>query len=193
VQRVAKKSLGQFLHEEIFVPAGMEHTFVYESPQAVPEIVAARFNRALGYEWSEKKELWKPAWGTPPDRTEKVLVVGDGSVWSNLEDMAKWDSAVRARKFLKPETWKLALTPAKTRKGKSTGYGLGWWTYADDDGKVYGYGHDGTWAGFENSYYRHLGTNRSTVILSNRDTLDTDELWEALDELVEKHLGRERE
>jgi CubicO group peptidase (beta-lactamase class C family) len=193
VQRVAKKSLGRFLHDEIFVPTGMEHTFVYESPQSVPEVADARYAHALGYEWNEKKEGWKPVWGTPPDRQEKVLVVGDGSVWSNLEDMAKWDSAVRARKFLKPETWKLALTPAKTRKGKSTGYGLGWWTYADDDGKVYGYGHDGTWGGFENSYYRHLGTNRSTVILSNRDTLDTDELWEALDELVEKHLGRERE
>ena len=191
VQRVAKKSLGRFLHDEIFVPAGMEHTFVYESPQAVPEIADARYAHALGYEWSEKKELWKPAWGTPPDRQEKVLVVGDGSVWSNLEDMAKWDSAVRARKFLKPETWKLALTPAKTRKGRSTGYGLGWWTYADDDGKVYGYGHDGTWGGFENSYYRHLGTNRSTVILSNHDMMDTDELWTALDELVEKHLTRE--
>jgi CubicO group peptidase (beta-lactamase class C family) len=191
VQRVAKKSLGRFLHDEIFVPAGMEHTFVYDSPQEAPQITDPRYSRAIGYEWNEKRENWKPGWGTPPDRQEKVLVVGDGSVWSNLEDMAKWDSAVRTRKFLKPETWKLALTSAKTRKGKNTGYGLGWFIYAEDDDQVYGVGHDGTWGGFENSYYRHLRTNRSTVILSNHDTMDTDELWTALDELVEKHLTRE--
>ena len=44
-------------------------------------------------------------------------------------------------------------------------------------------------AGFENSYYRDLGGNRSTIILSNRDTLDTDELYQALDALVDKHVG----
>jgi CubicO group peptidase (beta-lactamase class C family) len=189
VQRVAKKPFGEFLRDEIFIPAGMEHTFVCQFPQSAPDGADQRFNRALGYEWQAKKEVWKPSWGLPPRWPQKVMVVGDGGVWSNLEDMAKWDRAVRAKKFLKPATWKEALTPSKTRKGKALEYGKGWSIYANDDGSVYGYGHDGSWAGFENSYYRHLGTDRSTVILSNRDTMDTDKLWEALDALVEKHVG----
>ena len=189
VQRVAKKPFGEFVRDEIFIPAGMQHTFICQSPQSVPQEDDEKYNRAFGYEWHAKKESWKPSWGTPPEWPQKVMVVGDGGVWSNLEDMAKWDSAVRAKKFLKPETWKVALTPSTTRKGKPLEYGKGWFIYANDDGSVYGYGHDGSWAGFENSYYRHLGTNRSTVILSNRDTMDTDALWEALDELVEKHVG----
>ena len=189
VQRVAKQPFGEFVRDEIFIPAGMQHTFICQSPKSVPEEDDEKYNRAFGYEWHEKKESWKPSWGTPPEWPQKVMVVGDGGVWSNLEDMAKWDSAVRAKKFLKPATWKMALTPSTTRKGKVLEYGKGWFIYANDDGSVYGYGHDGSWAGFENTYYRHLGTNRSTVILSNRDTMDTDDLWTALDALVEKHVG----
>jgi CubicO group peptidase (beta-lactamase class C family) len=189
VQRVAKQPFGEFVRDEIFLPAGMEHTFVCQFPQSVPQGEDERYNRALGYEWHEKKEEWKQSWGTPPEWPQKVMVVGDGGVWSNLEDMAKWDSAVRAKKFLKPATWKLALTPSTTRKGKALEYGKGWFIYTNDDGSVYGFGHDGTWAGFENTYYRHLVTNRSTVILSNRDTMDTDKLWAALDALVEKHVA----
>ena len=192
VQRVAKQPFGEFVRDEIFIPAGMQHTFICQSPQSVPETEDDdKYNRAFGYEWHEKKESWKPSWGTPPNWPQKVMVVGDGGVWSNLEDMAKWDTAVRAKKFLKPETWKMALTPSTTRKGKVLEYGKGWFIYANDDGSVYGYGHDGSWAGFENTYYRHLGTHRSTVILSNRDTMDTDAMWEALDALVEKHVGGE--
>ena len=137
---------------------------------------------------SAEKSISPPE-ATWPDWSQKVMVVGDGGVWSNLEDMDKWDSAVRAKKFLKPATWKEALAPSKTRKGKVMEYGKGWFIYANNDGYVYGYGHDGTWAGFENSDCRHLGSNRSIVILSNRDTLDTDNLWTALDALVEKHVG----
>ncbi len=189
VQRVAKQPFGEFVRDEIFIPSGMLHTFICQSPKSVPQDDDEKYNRAFGYEWHEKKETWKPSWGTPPEWPQKVMVVGDGGVWSNLEDMAKWDAAVRARKFLKPETWKEALTPSTTRKGKVLEYGKGWFIYADDDGSVYGYGHDGTWAGFENTYYRHLITHRSTVILSNRDTMDTDDLWTALDALVEKYVG----
>ena len=189
VQRVAKKSFGQFLKEEIFTPLGMAETFVYESPSAVPLGAEPRFNRALGYEWRAKKQRWAPSWGTPPDRSEKVLVVGDGSIWSNLTDMVKWDAAVRQKKLLKAETWDLALSPAKTRRGALIDYGLGWSIYADKQGRVYGLGHDGSWGGFENSYYHHRGTNRSTVILSNHDTMDVDALWTALDALVERHLN----
>ncbi|MDB6005042.1 MAG: pbpE 1 [Prosthecobacter sp.] len=190
VQRVAKKPFSEFVREEIFLPAGMQHTFVCQSPQSVPQTEDDdKYNRAFGYEWRVKKEQWKPSWGTPPEWPQKVMVVGDGGVWSNLEDMAKWDAAVRARKLLKPATWKEALTPSTTRKGKAFDYGLGWTLYTDDDGSVYASGHDGTWAGFENTYYRDLGSHRSTIILSNRDTLDTDELYQALDALVDKHVG----
>jgi hypothetical protein len=102
--------------------------------------------------------------------------------------MEKWDLAVRKASFLKPETWKAALTPSKTRDGKTNDYGLGWGLYYNDPKQLYGYGHDGSWGGFETSYYRYLTADRTTVLLSNRGDFDTDKFWESLDKVVDKHL-----
>jgi CubicO group peptidase (beta-lactamase class C family) len=94
VERVAKKSFGDALREEIFSPAGMKNTFVYSGPAAIPENVAPPCNSAVGYEMQDKR--WVARWGLPPARRqEEHLEVGDGAVWSNLEDMAKWDAALR--------------------------------------------------------------------------------------------------
>jgi CubicO group peptidase (beta-lactamase class C family) len=189
VQRVARKSFGTFLREEVFTPAGMKHSFVYESPDAVPRRLPAACTPAIGYEKERKK--WQEAWGAPPLRHEKQLAVGDGSVWSNLEDMARWDAAVRGGKLLEPATARMALVPARTLDGKKNDYGLGWVLYLDK-GKMNGYGHDGSWGGFETSYYRYLGPDRSAVILSNRDDFDPDAFWYPLNDILEEHLARKK-
>ena len=186
IERVAKKPLHDFLHDEIFLPVGMTNTFLYQSPDSIPATHAPGCNHAIGYEWNARKGDWSPRWGLPPERHEKELVVGDGSIWTNLEDMAKWDLAVRSRKFLKPETWKLAITPATTNKGNTFHYALGWMTYYDDPTALFGYGHEGYWNGFTTSYYRYLSADFTLVILSNRDDTDTDAIWEGVDELLEK-------
>ncbi len=188
VERVSKKPFSQFLHDEIFAPVGMENTFVFQSPASVPASLAPGYNRAIGYEWKKHKEAWAPSWGAPPDRHEKEIIVGDGDVWTNLEDMAKWDLAVRAEKILKPETWKLAITPATTRKGTTFNYGLGWMCYYDDPKTLFGYGHEGSWSGFITSYYRYLTSDFTLVILSNRDDTDTDKLWEGVSKLMDKEF-----
>ncbi len=189
IERVSQRSFGKFLREEIFDPVGMEHSFVYESPNAVPDNPPGYIN-AVGYQWRNKKEIWEPTWGAPPTRHEELLVAGDGGVWTNLEDMLKWDLAVRGQKLLKPATWKLALTPSKTRDSQTNGYGLGWDLYFNQPNEIYGYGHEGSWEGFRTSYYRYLTEDRTTVLLSNRGNLDTDKLWTALDRVVGNHLTK---
>ncbi len=123
----------------------------------------------------------------PPLRQETLLAVGDGAIWSNLEDFVAWDTALRNGKLLKAETMKLALTSGKTRDGKPTDYGFGWGLFFDESGKLIGYGHEGSWGGFRTSYYRYLTADRTTVILSNRGNFDPDKFWYVLDAAVEKH------
>lgn len=187
IERVSKRSFGTFLKEEIFTPVGMKHSFVYEDPKTLPRNPPEYVN-AVGYEWRKRKEIWEPTWGTPPDRHEELLSVGDGAVWTNLEDMAQWDLVVRDERLLKPETWKLALTPSRTSNGKANGYGLGWSVYFNNPDTLNGYGHDGSWGGFKTTYYRYLTAERTTVLLSNRGNLDTDKLWLALDLAVADQL-----
>src|SRR5262249_42541372 len=166
VERVAKKSFGAVLRDELFVPAGMKHSFVYESPNAAPKRAAPGYIPAVGYEKGKKPGAWKDAWGAPPFRNEELLTVGDGGIWCNLEDLALWDAALRQGKLLKPATMQAALTPSKTRDGKTNDYGFGWSVYFDRaSGKMHGYGHDGSWGGFRTSYYRSLASDRTTVLL----------------------------
>src|SRR5262249_7184556 len=128
IERVAKMPYAEFLRDAVFAPLGMHNTFVYASPDSVPARSQPPCSNAVGYR--REKGKWVATWGTLPDRREEHLEVGDGGVWSNLEDMAKWDAAVRANTLLKPETMALALTRSKTADGKTNPYGLGWWLYA---------------------------------------------------------------
>ncbi len=189
VARAAKASFGAFLRDAVFGPAGMADSFVYEAPDAPPKAPAAGCRPAVGYEREPRANAWEAAWGAPPVRAETLLAVGDGGVWTNLADMARWDDALRADRLLKPATMRLALTPSRTRDGKVNPYGLGWVLYPNASGGLNGYGHEGEWGGFNTSYYRHLESGRTTVLLSNRGGFDPDQFWYGLNGLVEKHAS----
>ena len=183
IERAAKKPFGDVLRDEIFDPAGMKNTFVYSGPASIPANAAPPCNNAVGYE--KEKGKWVASWGFPPGHKQpEHLEVGDGAIWSNLEDMAKWDAAWRTNKLLKPAGMKLALTGSKANKS----YGLGWHLYHEDDGSLYGYGHDGYWEGFNTMYYNYLTSNHSVVLLSNRGkAIDLDKFWEKLSGLIDNH------
>ena len=182
IARAAGKSFGDVLRDEIFVPAGMNNTFVHSGPASIPANAAPPCNNAVGYEKENGK--WVASWGFPPGyKQPDHLEVGDGAIWSNLEDMAKWDAALRTNKLIKPATMKLAL--ASSGKGKS--YGLGWYLY-HDEGSLYGWGHDGYWEGFSTMYYSYLTDDHSVVLLSNRgQAIDLNAFWAKLRELIDTH------
>jgi CubicO group peptidase (beta-lactamase class C family) len=114
-----------------------------------------------------------------------MLAVGDGSVWINLEDMGRWDDALRRNKLLRPETMQMALTPSQTADGETNDYGLGWVLYGDLN-HPRAFGHNGDWGGFHTCYYRALDTDRTVVVLSNRDDLDPDKLRGKINQLLGK-------
>jgi CubicO group peptidase (beta-lactamase class C family) len=119
VEKASGKAFGDFLHERIFAPLGMKNTLAYEKGKnEVP-------HRALGY--TKKYGAW-----TEADQSSTSAVLGDGGIYSNFEDLAKWDRALREHTLLSPAEMLPALTPAKvaggakTDDGEPTEYGFGW-------------------------------------------------------------------
>jgi CubicO group peptidase (beta-lactamase class C family) len=184
IERITGKPFARFMREEIFAPAGMVDTFVYDSPASVPVHSDHPCNNALGYE--HKDRAWVEMWGTVPTRHEKHLEAGDGAIWSNLADMAHWDAAIRSNKFLTPETMRRVLVPSRTADGKTNAYGLGWALFMTRSGRVGGFGHAGYWGGFRTDYHNDFAGDHTVVVLSNRG-LGLDAMWFKFDAAIRAH------
>ena len=186
VARVSKQPFGEFMHEHLFVPLKMSHTFVLDRPGGW-KLAKDPAPKAVAYEFDKKKQAWVASWGAPPRRHEENLVVGDGGVWTSLDDMQKWDKNVRERGLLKPETWAMALTPSVTADKKTNDYGLGWGLDLGDKNKLMGFGHGGSWSGFKTEYHLDLAKNRSVIVLSNRGGFDTDKFADQVFEWADRN------
>jgi CubicO group peptidase (beta-lactamase class C family) len=178
VAKASGQSYGDFLHARIFAPLHMNHTVVYQKGKN--EVA----NRAFGH--SKESDALKET-----DQSSTSATLGDGGIYSNLEDLAKWDEALRNHTLLTTEEMQPALTPAKLANGKPTL----WPTAPNDDnlhpGKPVSYGfgwfldpyknhprmwHTGSTLGFRTVIERFTADNLTIIILCNRTDLDPESL-----------------
>ena len=102
--QAAERPFGDVLRERIFAPLGMTRTLAFEKGKnEVPE-------RAYGH----TKE---PAVFRETDQSSTSATLGDGGVYSCLEDLAKWDEALRTNALLSKAETTQALTPVRLADG----------------------------------------------------------------------------
>lgn len=178
VAKTSGKAYGEFLRERIFAPLKMNHTIVYQKGKN--EVA----NRAFGH--SKENDLFKET-----DQSSTSATLGDGGIYSNLEDLAKWDDALRNHTLLSEKEMRPALTPVKLNDGsephwptqpngdnlhpgKPVSYGFGWFLDPyNGHARVW---HTGSTMGFRTVIERFLGENLTIIILSNRTDLDPEKL-----------------
>lgn len=178
VAKTSGKAYGEFLHERIFAPLKMNQTIVYQKGKN--EVA----NRAFGH--SKENDLFKET-----DQSSTSATLGDGGIYSNLEDLAKWDDALRNHTLLSEKEMRPALTPVKLNDGsephwptqpngdnlhpgKPVSYGFGW--FLDPYSGHARMWHTGSTMGFRTVIERFLGENLTIIILSNRADLDPEKL-----------------
>jgi len=150
VERASGYSLPLYLKQQIFQPLGMNHTLLYE--KGGPDVD----DRAYGY--SEVGGQW-----TRTDQSVTSATRGDGGIYSNIEDFAKWDAALYTDKLLDADSRKLAFTPKDPIADPDTDYGFGWRLSGDTEW------HSGESQGFRNVIIRWPEQHVTVVILSNRN------------------------
>ena len=175
VARVSGVSFGDFLRHRIFVPLRMNRTLAYEEGRSeVP-------GRAFGH--ARDGASFRQA-----DQSPTSATLGDGGVYSSLEDLAKWDEALRVNELLSPARTQPALTPAKRADGSATRWPPGPRSgdnLAPGEPVAYGFGwfldpwrghartwHHGSTSGFRSVIERFPDDGLTVVILANRDDLD---------------------
>ena len=150
VERASGKSFQAFLRERIFLPLGMHDTLAYV--QGGPEVP----NRAYGY--SQVNGQW-----TRTDQSQTSAVLGDGGIYSSIDDLAKWDAALYDDRLLDDESRHLAFTAATPTDDPAVGYGYGWRITGDS------LWHSGETMGFRNVIVRWPQQQLTVILLSNRN------------------------
>ena len=144
-----------YLKENIFSPLSMDNTLAFED--GVNEVSTRAFGYTIGEDGIEFT-----------DQSKWSAVLGDGGIYSNLEDLYQWDQALYTDQLLGQQYMDMAFTNQKTNDGELMNYGYGWRieNYKGMD-VVY---HTGSSIGFRNILYRIPSKNFTAVILTNRDS-----------------------
>jgi CubicO group peptidase (beta-lactamase class C family) len=178
VEKVSGKPFGAFLGQRIFAPLGMNNSVAYEAGKnEVP-------HRALGYRKNDG--TWVEA-----DQSSTSAVLGDGGIYSNVVDLAKWDAALRNHTLLGADEMQAAFTPvqvpggAKKEDGTKTDYGFGW--YLDPYKGRRRTWHSGTTTGFRTFIERFPEEGLTIIILCNRTDLQPETMADRVADLYSAH------
>lgn len=150
VARASGRGFPAYLRENIFLPLGMDATLarVDEGP-AVP-------HRAYGH------SLLDGTWQRT-DQSPTSAVLGDGGVYSSIDDLEKWDAALYDDRLLAAGSRRMAFTPHVATDDPEVRYGYGW--------RITGVSrwHSGETIGFRNVIVRWPSRRLTVVVLTNRD------------------------
>jgi len=167
VEKKSGKPFGQFLHDRIFAPLQMTNTLAYEKGKnEVP-------HRAYGH--TQEKDGWRET-----DQSSTSATLGDGGIYSSVDDLAKWDRALCEHTLLSKTEMQPALTPvqptgrpARDERREPVNYGFGW--FLDPYQSHKRMWHDGETRGFRTTIQRFTDDNLTIIILANRTDIDPKE------------------
>ncbi len=151
VELASEKRFADFLREQIFLPLQMNDTVAYEKE------ISTIAHRAFGY--SNNGSSW-----IQTDQCQTCAVLGDGGIYSSIDDLAKWDAALYDNRLLSLESLRLAFTPAVRTDDPAIQYGMGWQISAD---MIW---HLGETTGFRSVILRFPKRRLTIVVLTNRNS-----------------------
>lgn len=178
VERVSGQSLREFSDKEIFGPLQMHATFFNDNVDGIVP------NRADGYQPLEQ--------GGFEIYMTNLDWVGDGGVYTTLNDFLNWDTAFMTNTVPGgSEVRSLMITPhpvtIETMESDPLDDGAGY-AFGLDIGTYKGrtvHNHSGSWVGFRAHYARFPDDNFSLVLLCNRsDAREGEKATKLLDLMI---------
>ncbi|MGE0442227.1 MAG: serine hydrolase domain-containing protein [Gemmatimonadales bacterium] len=124
VERAAGEPFLQFMERRVFDAVGLRHT----TPDHVDSIVPHRAR------WYTRGPRGGGIVNAPA--TDNSYKWAGGGFLSTTEDLVTFGDALLHGRLLKPETVRLLWTSQQLRDGKASGYGIGWFTRKDEQGRL---------------------------------------------------------
>jgi CubicO group peptidase (beta-lactamase class C family) len=142
-------------------------------------------NRAYGHIALENDHGPRVVVFDQTDQSPTSATQGDGGIYSNLEDLSKWDDALRDHALLSEKDVLPAITPAQlpagtdaklaedvpeSLRGQASAYGFGWFlNLAGAHPLIWHYGDT---VGFKSAILRYTHDKVTVIVLCNRTDLD---------------------
>ncbi|WP_344758228.1 serine hydrolase domain-containing protein [Luteimonas lutimaris] len=152
VGKASGQDFATFLRERIFKPLGMDGTVAYENG------ISTVAHRAYGH------SLVDGRW-VRTDQSSTSAVLGDGGIYSSIDDLARWDAALYDDRLLSDAMRADAFTLHNPIHDEADvdGYGYGWRIH----GEVLW--HSGETIGGRNVIIRWPQRHLTVVVLTNRN------------------------
>jgi CubicO group peptidase (beta-lactamase class C family) len=167
VEKASGMSFPDFLKQNIFKPLHMDHSALYQRDDHTDP------RRAYGY--TQQGDTFV---NTDESLTSSTL--GDGRVYSSIDDLYKWDQALYTKRLVSAKTLARAFTPG-VAVDKTTGYGFGW--YIENKPSIKSIWHSGNTSGFTSRIQRYPEKQFTIIILTNRSNAPLADLAQGIQEL----------
>ncbi len=158
VSRVSGQPFEEYMRQNVYLPAGMEDTYVYSPLREDPMT-----RRVYGFRETSEGEL------IPSDYHFVNPVAGDGGTYSTIDDLFSWNQALYTDEIVSQASLKEAFAPAVLNSGDTSWYGFGW---GIDPGGQWGkrVSHGGGWVGFRTYIDRLLDDESCIIVLTNHSS-----------------------
>jgi CubicO group peptidase (beta-lactamase class C family) len=174
VEQVSGESYSAFLQQAIFGPLHMQDSGSGDADYT------SILNHAAGYAGWQVLDTYAGMDVTP----QWTFLFGSGLVYSNAEDMYRWDQALSHYTLVSQQTLKEAFTPYVASQYAGSSYGYGWFIAHSPVPGHRLIWHDGKIPGFRTYIGRYPDDGVTIIILSNLATVDEMALAHELEQIV---------
>ena len=147
-----------YMQQNVFDPLGMKQTTADHTDRVIP-------HRTRFYERNEAG-----TWENAPFADNSYKWAGGGFI-ATAEDLLRFGQGIISGKLLKPETVELLHAPQSTKDGESTGYGIGWRSDTDDQGRPW-VGHAGGSVGGKAQFVIYPDSQVILAMMVNTGSVD---------------------
>lgn len=163
VEKISGKGFGEYLRQNVFLPAGMTHSLAHEEGKTVIPRRAYGNTRVFG--------VWRVT-----DQSTTSAVLGDGGIYASVNGLIAWNATLDSRTVL-PKLWRDLSWERKTlADGSIIDYGYGFHRKRFNGREVVF--HTGSTRGFRTVIYKIPSESITVIILTNRNEGNVEALAE---------------
>ena len=174
VERVSGQHFEDFMHDNIFEPLGMDHSFIYSMRDDTLVSLYMDCNVHGHYMYRT---------GAQKAQNEYLNgVMGDKIMFSTVDDIFRFNDALDHCLLLPDSLQREAFVPGSVHWKHDENYGFGWRMNHKHPGAVY---HFGWWKGYRSAILRDVERHRLLVVLSNTTrNIPSEILWNFVGDTV---------